>query len=44
MEWLVHLLAVVGIVFGIVLGFVISGLWLIAIPRWRQRHHPHDRT
>jgi len=35
MEWLVYLLAVLGIVAGVVVGFVASGLWIIAIPRWR---------
>jgi hypothetical protein len=44
MEWIVYLLAVAGIAVGIVLGFVVSGLWIIALPRWRQRHHPHGRT
>ena len=37
MDWLVYLLAVVGIVAGVVVGFVVSGLWIIAVPRWRQR-------
>ena len=37
MDWLVYLLAVLGIVAGVVVGFVVSGLWIIAIPRWRDR-------
>ena len=37
MDWLVYLLAVLGIVAGVVAGFVFSGLWIIAIPRWRER-------
>lgn len=37
MDWLLYLLAIVGIVVGVVLGFVISGLWIIALPRWRRR-------
>ena len=37
MGWLVYLLAVLGIVAGVVVGFVVSGLWIIAIPRWRER-------
>ncbi len=36
MDWLVYLLAVLGIVAGVVVGFVVSGLWIIAIPRWRE--------
>lgn len=37
MDWLVYLLAVLGIVAGVVVGFVVSGLWIIAIPEWRER-------
>ena len=39
MEWVTYLLAFAGIVVGIVLGFIASGLWMIAVPRWRRRHH-----
>jgi hypothetical protein len=38
MDWLVFLLAGAGVVVGTVVGFLISGLWIIAVPRWRQRH------
>lgn len=39
MEWLTEVLAGLAIVTGIVVAFILSGLW---IGWWRQRHWPQD--
>lgn len=39
MDQLVYLLAGAGMVVGIALGFILSGLWIVAVPSWRQHRH-----